>query len=149
MKVKTNSYTWPRSTWTVGLDSMIDQLEKLNNQESGYPPHNLIQYSENSYAVEIAVAGFSQDDITVEQEGNTLTVSSRDVTYDSEDTGKIIHKGIATRKFKKQFTLGDYIEVTEVVLINGILGITLERIVPEEKKPKQFAIKGEAQFLQE
>lgn len=148
MKMK-SAYTWPGSSWTVGLDSMINQIEKLNNQESGYPPHNLIQYGENSYVVEIAVAGFSQDDITVEQEGNILTISSRDITYDSEETGKIIHKGIATRKFKKQFTLGDYIEVSEVILINGILEVSLERIVPEEKKPKRFDIKSEAQFLQE
>jgi molecular chaperone IbpA len=142
-----SAYTWPGSSWTVGLDSMLNRIEKLNNQESGYPPHNLIQYEPNSYTIEVAVAGFSQDDITVEQEENILTISSRDVI--SDETGKVFHKGIATRRFKKQFTLGDHIEVTEVTLVNGILTVSLERFLPEEKKPKRFEIRSEAQFLQE
>lgn len=143
---------FPGSTWTVGLDSLISQYEKLNKQEANYPPHNLIQRGEDTYFIEIAVAGFSADDITVEQEENVLTISSEDKI--EKEPGGIIHKGIATRKFKKQFTLGDYIEVTQVDLENGILTVKCERHIPEEKKPKKFAInhdgpKDEATLLTE
>lgn len=139
--------TWPESSWSIGLDSMIAQIEKLNTQESNYPPHNLIKYCDESFAIEVAVAGFNEADLTVEQTENILTISSVDIEADPDV--QYVHKGIGTRKFKKQFTLGDYIEVADVELINGILTILLEKNIPEEKKPKTFKIKSEAQFLQE
>ena len=145
--MKANAYTWPHSSWSIGLDSMINRIEKLNNQESGYPPHNLIKYEEDSFAIEVAVAGFNEEDISVEQDGNVLTISSDEIKPDADI--QFVHKGIATRKFKKQFTLGEYIEVVDVTLINGILSIQLEKNIPEEKKPKTFKINSEAQFLQE
>ena len=145
--MKTSAYTWPYSTWSVGLDSMVDRIEKMNSQQSGYPPHNLIKYEEDSFAIEVAVAGFDEKDLNVEQDGNILTVSSDEIKPD-EDV-QFAHKGIATRKFKKQFTLGEYIEVTDVALINGILSIQLEKDIPEEKKPKSFKINSRAEFLQE
>ena len=143
-----NAYSpFAGSTWTVGLDSMFNRIDKMNNQESGYPPHNLIRYDEDAYTIEVAVAGFDEKDINVEQDGNVLTISSS--VINNGENVQFIHRGIATRKFKKQFTLGEYIEVTDVTLINGILSIQLEKNIPEEKKPKTFKINSEAQFLQE
>ena len=142
--MKTNPYT---GHWSIGYDSIFDQIEKLNTQTSNYPPHNLIKYGDDSFAIEVAVAGFNEDDLTVEQDQNILTVSS--VEVEAEEGVQYAYKGIATRKFKKQFTLGEFIEVTEVSLINGILSILLEKNIPEEKRPKSFKINSEAQFLQE
>lgn len=141
--MKTNPYA---GHWSVGFDSILDQIEKYNTQSSNYPPHNLIKYSDESFAIEVAVAGFNEDDLTVEQDQNTLTISSVDV--EAEECVQYAHKGIATRKFEKKFTLGEFIEVTEVSLINGILSILLEKNIPEEKRPKTFAINSETRFLQ-
>jgi molecular chaperone IbpA len=151
----TNTYTWPGSTWTVGFDSIFDRLEKLNTQQSGYPPHNVVKHDDDRFEIAIAVAGFNEKDLSVEQDQNILTISSSDVepgypTQDSENKNReYIHKGIATRKFKKAFTLGEYIEVKEVALVNGILSVYLEKNIPEEKRPKSFSINSKPEFLAE
>lgn len=151
----TYTNTWPGSTWTVGFDSIFDRLEKLNTQKSGYPPHNVVKHDDDQFEISVAVAGFSEEDLFVEQDQNILTISSSDVepgypTQDSENENReYIHKGIATRKFKKAFTLGEYIEVKEVALVNGILSVYLEKNIPEEKKPKTFTINSKPEFLAE
>ena len=144
----TNTYTWPGQSWTIGFDSMFDRLEKLNTQQQGYPPHNVVKHSEDRFEISIAVAGFSEENLSVEQEKNVLTIASKDV---DEDSGaEYIHRGIATRKFKKTFTLGEYVEVESVSLVNGILSIYLENNIPEEQKPKTFVIgTSKKEFLSE
>ena len=134
----TNTHTWPGQSWTVGFDSMFDRLEKLNQQTQSYPPHNIVKHSEDEFEIAIAVAGFSEKDLFVEQEKDVLTVASKDV--DLNGNKEYIHKGIATRKFKKTFTLGEFIEVESVALVDGILSVYLEKNIPEEKKPKTFKI---------
>jgi molecular chaperone IbpA len=134
----TNTNTWPGQTWTIGFDSMFNRLEKLNEKQSGYPPHNVVKHDDDRFEIAIAVAGFNEKDLTVEQEENVLTIASKDVDLNGDK--EYIHKGIATRKFKKAFTLGEYIEVKEVALIDGILSVFLEKNIPEEKKPKSFKI---------
>jgi molecular chaperone IbpA len=133
----TNTYTWPGQSWTIGFDSIFDRLEKLNQQQQTYPPHNVVKHGEDKFEIAIAVAGFEEDDLIVELEKNVLTIASNDV--DEEDK-EYIHKGIATRKFTKTFTLGEYVEVEKVALANGILSIYLDKVIPEEKKPKRFNI---------
>jgi molecular chaperone IbpA len=143
----TNTYTWPGQTWTIGFDSIFDRLEKLNEKQSGYPPHNVVKHDDNRFEIAVAVAGFSEKDLFVEQEENVLTIASKDV--DLNGSKEYIHKGIATRKFNKTFTLGEFIEVKEVSLADGILSIYLEKDVPEEKKPKTFTINSKPEFLAE
>ena len=142
-----NTYTWPGQTWTIGFDSMFNRLEKLNEKQSGYPPHNVVKHDDNRFEIAIAVAGFSEKDLFVEQEENVLTIASKDVDLNGDK--EYIHKGIATRKFSKTFTLGEFIEVKEVSLVDGILSIYLEKNIPEEKKPKTFTINSKPEFLAE
>ena len=99
----TNTYTWPGQSWTIGFDSMFDRLEKLQSQQEGYPPHNVVKHGEDNFEIALAVAGFSKKDLFVEQEENVLTIASKDVDLNGDK--EYIHKGIATRKFKKTFTL--------------------------------------------
>lgn len=134
----TNTYTWPGQTWTIGFDSMFNRLEKLNEKPSGYPPHNVVKHDDNQFEIAIAVAGFNEKDLLVEQNENVLTIASKDVDLNGDK--EYIHKGIATRKFDKAFTLGEFIEVKEVSLVDGILSVYLEKNIPEEKKPKTFKI---------
>lgn len=134
----TNAYTWPGQTWTIGFDSMFNRLEKLNEKPSGYPPHNVVKHDDNQFEIAIAVAGFNEKDLLVEQNENVLTIASKDVDLNGDK--EYIHKGIATRKFDKAFTLGEFIEVKEVSLVDGILSVYLEKNIPEEKKPKTFKI---------
>jgi molecular chaperone IbpA len=144
----TNTYSWPGQSWTIGFDSMFDRLEKLQSQQEGYPPHNVVKHGEDNYEIALAVAGFNEDNLTVEQEKNVLTIASKDVG--ENDSAEYIHRGIATRKFKKTFTLGEYIEVDSVSLVNGILSIYLVKNIPEEKKPKTFSIGAtKKEFLSE
>ena len=79
----TNTYSWPGQSWTIGFDSMFDRLEKLQTQQQSYPPHNVIKHGDDKYEIAIAVAGFSEKDLIVEQEENVLTIASKDV--DSEE----------------------------------------------------------------
>ena len=144
----TNTYTWPGQSWTIGFDSMFDRLEKLQSQQQGYPPHNVVNHGEEKYEIALAVAGFSEKDLFVEQEENVLTIASKDV--DLNGNKEYIHKGIATRKFKKTFTLSEYVEVESVALVDGILSVYLEKNIPEEKKPKTFKIGAtKPEFLSE
>ena len=143
----TNTYTWPGQTWTIGFDSMFNRLEKLNEKPSGYPPHNVVKHDDNQFEIAIAVAGFSEKDLLVEQDENVLTIASKDVDLNGDK--EYIHKGIATRKFDKAFTLGEFIEVKNVALVDGILSVHLEKNIPEEKKPKTFAINSKPEFLAE
>lgn len=141
------TYQWPGSTWSVGLDSIFDRLEKQSTQPSGYPPHNVVRHDDDQFEIAIAVAGFGEKDLTVEQDQNILTIASKDVDLNGDK--EYIHKGIATRKFDKKFTLGEYIEVKEVALVDGILSVYLEKNIPEEKKPKSFSFNSKPEFLAE
>ncbi len=143
----TNTYTWPGQTWTIGFDSMFNRLEKLNEKPSGYPPHNVVKHDDNQFEIAIAVAGFKEEDLLVEQDENVLTIASKDVDLNGDK--EYIHKGIATRKFDKAFTLGEFIEVKNVALVDGILSVHLEKNIPEEKKPKTFSINSKPEFLAE
>lgn len=129
------------NSWTIGFDRHFKIMEELRAQgqsikPSTYPPYNIKSLEDNKYEIELAVAGFSKPDITVEQTENRLSVRG---AKDSEDEN-YLHKGLAARDFEQTFVLADYVKVTKVTLIDGILTIHLERELPEEKKPKVIPI---------
>lgn len=118
------------------------ELSRLNNayktNSQSYPPYDLIKLDEDTYRISLAVAGFSKGDIDVTVDNGTLIIKGE---IGTEDASEALHKGIATRKFTRTFALGEYMEVTSAEFKNGMLSITVERIVPEEKKPKTIKIK--------
>lgn len=136
----------------VGFDRIFDRMHTLNalqTKQGNYPPYNIIKTAENLYEVEIAVAGFSRDEITIEVKDGVLTVEgTRDTESDTEI--EFVHKGIAERNFTRTFTLSDTVVVKSADMNNGILSITLENIIPEEKKPRRIEIgTSEPQLLME
>jgi len=119
------------------------ELNRLNNVHTtatrqSYPPYDLIKVDEDTYKLSVAVAGFTKDDVKVTVEDSTLIIKGE---ISNETEGEAIHKGIATRKFTRTFALGEYMEVTGAEMKDGMLHVDIDRIVPEEKKPKEIAIK--------
>ena len=132
--------------FSVGFDSIFEEfdrmLESTERYSSNYPPYNIHKLNDNNYKIEIALAGYSKDDIELELKDNTLTVRNKvKEKVINEDTNGVIHKGIATRQFERSFTISEDIKVKNAELKNGLLNIDLERIIPEEKKPRLIDIK--------
>lgn len=125
--------------FAVGFDNMFDEMLRTSQANTNYPPYNVVKYSEDSFAIELAVAGFKEGDITITTERNQLTVEGKQVIELTEGT-EYLHRGISTRSFARTWTLADHVEVTGAKSENGILTISLERKVPEEQKPKTIAI---------
>jgi molecular chaperone IbpA len=139
----------------VGFDESAKQLQSLHADLTknipNYPPYNIRKNDENSYTIEIAVAGFGQNEIDIEIDGGKLIVKGNvDASLDALEDN-FLFKGIATRAFTRAFAIDDHIEVKNAELFNGMLKIALERLVPEESKPKKVPVKtGKGkQFLQE
>lgn len=109
------------------------------SRDSGYPPYNIRKISDYQYSIEIALAGFSKDDIEVELTDGNLAVRSKE-NADKDDNDSFVHKGIAKRSFMRQFSLSDDIVVKGADLKDGLLVIDLERVIPEEKKPRLIQI---------
>tara|TARA_R110002167_G_scaffold61002_1_gene171978 strand:+ start:590 stop:1027 length:438 start_codon:yes stop_codon:yes gene_type:complete len=127
--------------YAVGFDRVFDHLNSYvanNATSTGFPPYNIIKGGDFTYAIEMALAGFSKKDIEIEVADGALTIRSTKENEENEDT---IHRGISSRKFKRKFTLADDIVVNDASLENGMLKINLERIVPEEKRPRLIDIK--------
>ena len=127
---------------SIGVDRLFDRLIDQMDHASGtnYPPYNIIKTGENSFEVQIAVAGFGEGeiDITV-NDGNLVVTGNKDSEAETETTA-YLYRGISARRFVRSFSLADYVEVVNAVSRNGILSITLERKIPEELKPKTIAI---------
>ena len=124
---------------TIGFDSMFDEMQNaFATNTGGYPPYNIVKESDSSYSISLAVAGFNKDEIKVEQDGNTLSINAEKKPIEEEI--EYLHKGIGTRNFTKEFSLADYVEVTSSKLDNGILVVTLEQNIPDEKKPRTIKI---------
>ena len=134
---------------TVGFDNVFDHFERMFNDDFfnvptvNYPPYNIVKTGANTYNVEVALAGFSRDDVSVEFAEGILTIKSKDRTEsDKPDAdGDIIHKGISKRYFSKSFTVSDDVEIKGAELKDGLLTVSLERIVPESKKARVIEIK--------
>ena len=126
---------------TVGFDRLMRMMERdLPRSTPAYPPYNIEKTGENEYRIAMAVAGFSMDDMDITVENNRLTVSGSKDKSDSDDGPSYLYRGIATRNFTQEFNLADHIEVKDATLENGMLVITLQREIPEDKKPRKIAI---------
>jgi len=128
--------------YAVGYDRVFEHLNKYvsnNVTSTGFPPYNISKGGDYTYVIEMALAGFSKKDIEIELTDGTLIV--RSIKENEEDNEDTIHRGISYRKFNRKFTLADDLVVNEASLENGMLIINLERIVPEEKKPRLLSIK--------
>ena len=125
---------------TVGFDRLFDELQRefANSKTTGYPPYNVAEINDNEWMISIAVAGFGMDNLDITLDKNTLTVEGT-APVGGEDV-KYLHKGIAGRNFRRQFTLAEHIEVANATLELGMLNIHLKRNVPEELQPKKIAI---------
>ena len=134
---------------TVGFDNVFDHFERMFNDDFfnvptvNYPPYNIVKTGVNTYNVEVALAGFSRDDVSVEFAEGILTIKSKDRTESEkkDEDGDIIHKGISKRYFSKSFTVSDDVEIKGAELKDGLLTVSLERIVPESKKARVIEIK--------
>ena len=127
--------------YAVGFDRVFDQLNQYvadNVQSTGFPPYNIRKEGDYNYVIEMALAGFGKDDIEVEVVDGTLSV--RSVKENSEDDSTQ-YRGISNRKFERKFTMADDIVVDGAKLENGMLTVELERVVPEEKKPRLISVK--------
>ena len=125
---------------SIGFDSMFNRVMNFPNtsQESGFPPYNIRKIDDYKYIIELALAGFSESDIEVEVADGTLTVRSKEDK--STDENQYVHRGIAKRAFSKSWTLSDDVIVKGAEFNNGLLNISLEKVVPEEKKPRLIPI---------
>jgi len=129
--------------YAVGFDRIFDNMHRyLEHQASstGYPPYNIVKDG-NHFQIEIALAGVKLEDLDIEVAEGVLTISHDPQTEEATEQ-RFIHRGIAARKFKRNFTLADDVVVNGARLENGMLYIALERIVPEEKQPRKIAIEG-------
>ena len=132
---------------TVGFDSVFDNFERMFsndffNAPSTYPAYNIVKTKDNHYDVEVALAGFNKKDIMVSYADGQLSIESikNDKTKEKDENG-IIHRGIAKRYFKKSFSVADNCEVKGAELKDGLLKVSLERIIPESQKPRVIDIK--------
>ena len=133
---------------TIGFDNIFDHFENMFDgnvmtiPQVNYTPYNIVRTGDNTYDIELALAGFSKEDINVEYENNVLTVKSIKKAEETEEQADgVIHRGISKRMFSKSFTVADEVEVKGAELKDGLLKVSLERIIPEAKKPRTIKIK--------
>lgn len=123
---------------TIGFDRYFEDLERLTSHtQTNYPPYNIVKEDTENFCIELAVAGFGKKDIEITKERNVLTIEGK-IDDDSKD---FVHKGLASRAFKRSFTLADDVEVKGADMVDGILHVKLVRIIPEEDKPVSIKIK--------
>jgi molecular chaperone IbpA len=134
--VNTFSLDLFKDPFFIGWDRHFQDLEKVMHNSTSYPPYNLVEVSEDTYMIELALAGFKKEDISIEQEKNVLTIKGSS----QEDENNYIHKGIGARAFTRTFSLSEYMNVTGVVMENGVLRVLIVKLVPEEARPKTFEI---------
>jgi molecular chaperone IbpA len=120
----------------VGFDRYFSAPHHANGN---YPPHNIVKYADNKYGIEVAVAGFAKEEITVEVDQDQLMITGKRAK--AEDGVEYLHRGLAARDFEQSFTLAEYMEVKGAEVKDGMLKISIERIVPEALKPRQIEIK--------
>ena len=128
---------------SVGFDDMFDHFESMFDVPTvNYPPYNLVKTGDNKFNIEIALAGFNKKDINITSENGMLTIESKqdEKSKDTKD-GEVIHKGISQRYFKRSFTIADDVEIKGAELKDGLLKVSMEKIIPDAKKLKTITIK--------
>jgi len=123
---------------TVGFDRLFSMLDGFE-AAPGYPPYNIERTGENDYRISVAVAGFGENELSIESKENTLTIKGEKQVKE-ESNGEVLYQGIAARAFERQFQLADYVQVKGASLENGLLHVDLVREIPEAKKPRQITI---------
>jgi len=137
---------------TVGFDRLFSMLDRVAGGEQNaptYPPYNIERTSENAYRITLAVAGFAEDELSVETRENTLTVrGSKETITITDGKREVLYQGIAARAFERRFQLADHVVVTGAASENGLLHIDLVREVPEAQKPRTIAINKGAKTIE-
>ena len=130
---------------TIGFDRLFDEMDRrfANSASTGYPPYNIAQIDDDEYMISIAVAGFGMDNLDITHEKNILTIEG--TSPKGGENVNYLHKGIAGRNFRREFTLADHVEVEGATLELGMLNVHLKRHVPEELQPKKIAISAPEQ----
>ena len=123
---------------TVGFDRLFSMLDGFE-AAPGYPPYNIERTGENDYRITVAVAGFGENELSIEAKENTLTIKG-EKQVKQDNSGEVLYQGIAARAFERAFQLADYVQVKGASLENGLLHVDLVREIPEAKKPRQIAI---------
>ena len=137
-------FSTPMARQFVGFDSLFDELNALaDRKESNYPAYNIAKDDDEHYRIELALAGFSTDEITIQTEKGILTIEANKV----EERGNYIHQGIAKRGFSKMFRLAEYMKVDDAQFVDGILTVFLHREVPEADRPQQISINANPKKL--
>ena len=126
--------------FSVGFDGFFNRLTNMDIAQSGYPPYNIRKLNDLQYVVELALAGFSKSDIEVEVTDGTLTIRTAAKDDGADNDENFVHRGIAKRTFSRQFNLSDDIIVKNADLQDGMLIVNLERVIPDEKKPRLIPI---------
>ena len=128
--------------YAIGFDHLMDHLVSLHSNNNlttnEYPPYDIIKEGENNYKVELAVAGFKKDELSIQLKDNTLTIKGESNSKNSN--GDYLHKNIARRSFSKDFSLAENIEIGEASFEDGVLGVRLSHNIPEEQRPKEISI---------
>ena len=136
----------PFKPFSVGFDNLFDDFDRMLSFNSAsinhYPPYNIRKINDTDYVIELAIAGFGKKDIEVKSQENTLTIKSKDKKEEVLDKDEsVLHRGISQRSFKRSFTVAEDVVVKGADLKDGLLSVKLERIIPDEKKPKIIDIK--------
>jgi len=141
LEMRTSAFDFsPYRRSTVGFDRLFNLLEAGAREDDGYPPFDILREGEDSYRITLAVAGFRPEDIEVVAQQNLLTVTGK--RAEDNGQGEYLHRGIATRTFERRFQLADFVEAGDARFENGLLSITLRRVVPEAIKPRRIEIAG-------
>jgi molecular chaperone IbpA len=137
-----STFAWDlfKDPFFIGFNREMERLSnvQLASRQTNYPPYDLLKLDEDTYLLSLAVAGFSKNDIDVSVDNETLIIKG-EITEVTD--AEVVHKGIAARKFTRTFALGEYMEVTGAEIKDGMLNINIDRVIPEDKKPKLIKIK--------
>jgi molecular chaperone IbpA len=141
-----SSFAWDlfKDPFFIGFNREMERLSnvQLASRQVSYPPYDLVKIDDDSFKLALAVAGFSKDNLSVTVDNSTLIIKGDSTVGSEDEKSEVLHKGIANRKFTRTFALGEYMEVIGAEIKDGMLNIDIERIVPEDKKPKEIAIKA-------
>lgn len=134
-----NTFTFPRGAF-VGFDHIFNDLERMatSHQKDHYPPHNVVKLNDDQFIIELALVGFKEKDLDITVQDGILTIKGNREHRRNQEL--YVHKGISGRKFERSFRLSEFVEVTGASLEDGLLSISLEKILPEERRPQKIAI---------